>query len=236
VPGTADLRPASGSAAIHGGTPLDNLNDGVTIVGAPDMGAFEYGFALPEYGPRVDGVGSRFIDVPPGTLFFDDIEWLADSGITRGCNPPLNDRFCPNDFVTRGQMAAFLVRALNLPVAAPGAFTDDDESVFEQDIEALATAGITKGCNPPANDQFCPDSNVTREQMAAFLVRALDLPAGTPGAFTDDDGSIFEQDIEALATAGITKGCNPPANDLFCPGDAVTRGQMAAFLFRALGS
>jgi hypothetical protein len=72
--------------------------------------------------------------------------------------------------------------------------------------------------------------------MAAFLVRALDIPAGTPGTFTDDDGSVFEQDIEALATAGITKGCNPPANDLFCPGDAVTRGQMAAFLFRALGS
>jgi hypothetical protein len=173
VPGAADLRPASGSAAIHGGTPLDNLNDGVTIVGAPDMGAFEYGFALPQYGPRVDGVGSRFIDGPPGTLFFDDIEWLADAAITKGCNPPLNDRFCPNDFVTRGQMAAFLVRALNLPVAAPGTFTDDDGSVFEQDIEALATAGITKGCNPPANDLFCPGDAVTRGQMAAFLFRAL---------------------------------------------------------------
>ncbi len=172
-PGSADLRPASGSAAINGGTPLNNLNDGVTIVGNPDMGAFEYGFALPAYGPRVEGVGSRFIDVPIGTLFFDDIEWLADQGITRGCNPPLNDRFCPDDNVTRGQMAAFLTRALSLPTGTPGAFSDDDGSIFEQDIEALATAGITKGCNPPLNDRFCPDDNVTRGQMAAFLFRGL---------------------------------------------------------------
>ena len=112
APGSADLRPASGSAAIHGGTPLDNLNDGVTIVGAPDTGAFEYGFALPSYGPRIEGVGSRFVDVPQDNVFYDEIEWLAASGITRGCNPPTNDHFCPTKPVTRGQMAAFLFRAL----------------------------------------------------------------------------------------------------------------------------
>ncbi len=173
VPGSADLRPASGSVAINGGTPLDNLNDGVTIVGNPDMGAFEYGFALPEYGPRVAGVGSRFIDVPIGSLFFGDIEWLAGEGITKGCNPPTNDRFCPDQPVTRGQMAAFLTRALDLGSGTPGAFSDDDGSVFELDIEALAGAGITKGCNPPTNDRFCPDQPVTRGQMAAFLYRAL---------------------------------------------------------------
>ena len=63
-----------------------------------------------------------------------------------------------------------------------------------------------------------------------------ELPPGTPGAFTDDDGNTFELDIEALATSGITRGCNPPTNDHFCPTKPVTRGQMAAFLFRALGS
>ncbi|MFO7292941.1 MAG: S-layer homology domain-containing protein, partial [Acidimicrobiia bacterium] len=52
--------------------------------------------------------------------------------------------------------------------------------------------------------------------------------------FVDDDGSIFEGDIERLAAAGITRGCNPPDNDRFCPDDPITRGQMAAFLFRAL--
>jgi hypothetical protein len=71
--------------------------------------------------------------------------------------------------------------------------------------------------------------------MAAFLVRALSLTDQGTTDFIDDDGSIFEADIEKLATAGITKGCNPPSNDRYCPDDNVTRGQMAAFLTRALG-
>ena len=168
-----------------------------------------------------------------GSIFADDIAWLAAEGITKGCNPPLNNLFCPNDNVTRGQMAAFLNRALNLPAGSGNPFIDDNSSIFEDDIEALAAAGITKGCNPPVNNQFCPDDKVTRSQMAAFLVRALNLPPGSGNPFVDDNGSIFEDDIEALAASGITKGCNPPANDRFCPGNLVTRGQMAAFLHRA---
>ena len=57
---------------------------------------------------------------------------------------------------------------------APGdLFADDDGSIFEDNIDKLATAGVTKGCNPPTNDNFCPNANVTRGQMAAFLRRAL---------------------------------------------------------------
>jgi hypothetical protein len=112
-------------------------------------------------------------------------------------------------------------------------FTDDDGSVFEADIIWLSAAGITKGCNPPENDRFCPGDPVTRGQMAAFLTRAFNLPPG-PDRFVDDEGSVFEADINALAEAGITKGCNPPENDRFCPDDRVTRGQMAAFLHRAI--
>lgn len=169
-------------------------------------------------------------------LFEEGIEWLAFEGITKGCNPPVNDRYCPDSRVTRGQMAAFLVRALDLPDAVAGGFTDTISSVFESDIDKLAAAGITKGCNPPTNDMFCPNASVTRGQMAAFLVRALGYTDdGGGNLFVDDDDSVFESDIDKLATAGVTRGCNPPVNDMFCPTSAVTRGQMAAFLDRALG-
>jgi len=115
-------------------------------------------------------------------------------------------------------------------------FVDDDDSIFEADIERLATAGITRGCNPPVNDRFCPDAKVTRGQMAAFLVRALGYADdGGGNLFIDDDLSIFEGDIDRLRTAGVTKGCNPAeGNTRFCPDAQVTRGQMAAFLSRAL--
>ena len=177
----------------------------------------------------------RFGDTA-GSIFLSDILWMAAEGITRGCNPPLNDRFCPDSLVTRGQMAAFLVRALGLTDRLVDPFVDDDGSIFEADIERLAAAGITRGCDPPLNNRFCPDEPVTRGQMAAFLVRALGyLDDGGGNLFVDDDGSVFEADIDRLGTAGVTRGCNPPLNDMFCPDDYVTRGQMAAFLHRALG-
>ena len=61
-----------------------------------------------------------------------------------------------------------------LPAATMDYFVDDAGSVFEADINAIAAAGITLGCNPPTNDRYCPTDNVTRAQMAAFLRRALD--------------------------------------------------------------
>jgi hypothetical protein len=177
----------------------------------------------------------RFLDVAFDHLFVDDVEWLAAERITKGCDPPVNDHFCPSAAVTRGQMAAFLVRALGLTDRLDDPFVDDDGSVFEADIERLAAAGITKGCNPPDNDRFCPDSKVTREQMAAFLVRAFGYADDGGGdLFIDDNDSIFEHDIDRLASAGITKGCNPPDNTQYCPTAYVSRGQMAAFIHRAL--
>jgi len=182
--------------------------------------------------PPPPGADPGFIDTS-ASVFRADIEWLAAEGITQGCNPPVNNMFCPDQFVTRSQMAAFLTRALDLPAGAGNPFIDDDGSVFEGPIESLQAEGITQGCNPPLNNMFCPGDYVTRGQMAAFLGRALALPAGSGNPFVDDNGNLFEVAIESLAASGITHGCNPPINDRFCPDSYVTRGQMAAFLHRA---
>ncbi len=169
-----------------------------------------------------------------GSTFEPAIESIASAGITLGCNPPTNNEYCPDELVTRGAMAAFLTRALNLPAGNSTDFVDDNGSVFEDAIGRLAGAGITAGCNPPTNNRFCPNDYVTRGQMAAFLERGLGLSDSNQHDFVDDNGSMFEPSIQAIAGAGITVGCNPPANDRFCPNDYVTRGQMAAFLARAL--
>ena len=120
----------------------------------------------------LDGSGAedRFTD-DDASIFESDINAIAGLDITTGCSP---DWFCPDDYVTRGQMAAFLVRTFTWQAAEPEArFVDDDASIFEGDIERLAAVGVTMGCNPPINDRFCPDALVTREQMAAFLHRAM---------------------------------------------------------------
>ena len=216
---------------FHGGSAVPDRDISVyldnVVVASRYIGPIAGGPCAPDSGKFVDDDDS---------IFESDIERLATAGITRGCNPPVNDRFCPDAKVTRGQMAAFLVRALGLTDRGSVDFVDDDDSIFEADIERLATAGITRGCNPPVNDRFCPDAKVTRGQMAAFLVRALGYADdGGGNLFIDDDLSIFEGDIDRLRTAGVTKGCNPAeGNTRFCPDAQVTRGQMAAFLSRAL--
>ena len=175
-----------------------------------------------------------FVD-DDGNIHEGNIEAIAAEGITKGCNPPVNNRYCPGSNVSRGQMAAFLNRALRLPATSRDFFGDDDDSTFESDINRLAAAGITKGCNPPRNDHFCPEGKVTRGQMAAFLVRGFGYTAGLGrDLFDDDDGSVFEGDIDRLGTAGVTKGCNPPGNTRYCPAALVKRDQMASFLARAL--
>ena len=175
-----------------------------------------------------------FVDIA-ASVHFDDIVFIADLGITKGCNPPANTEYCPDAEVSRGQMAAFLVRALGLTDdGGKDWFNDDNSSVFESDINKLAAAGITTGCTADGS-RFCPADSVTRGEMAAFLVRAWGYNDPGPGDwFVDDDESMFEGEIDRLKTAGITVGCNPPANDRFCPEEPVERDQMASFLARAL--
>jgi hypothetical protein len=114
----------------------------------------------------------------PGTsdnFFTDDddsthhlaINRMAAASLTGGCTP---SRYCPTASVTRAQMASFLDRALRLPKTSVDYFGDDDGSTHEAAINRLAEAGIASGC---AADRFCPSQSVTREQMAAFLHRAL---------------------------------------------------------------
>jgi hypothetical protein len=165
-----------------------------------------------------------FVDIW-GSRFRDDIVWLAEEGITSGC---ATQRFCPDGSVTRAQMATFLSRALHLAPTSRDYFRDDEGLTHEAAINRLAASGITVGC---AADRFCPTGLVTRAQMATFLSRAFKLPPTSTDFFADDEGSTHEAAINRLAASGITGGCG---SGRYCPSGVVTRGQMAAFLRRAL--
>jgi len=231
----ADLIPVAGVFDGTMATLIDHLRAGTAYVNVHTL-------ANPagEIRDQVEGLergvaGATFTD-DNGNTHEADIETIAAAGITRGCNPPDNDEYCPDDGFTRGQAAAFFNRGLNLKASATDAFVDDETSIFEDDINAIAAIGITLGCNPPTNDAFCPDDTTTRAQWASFMVRALGLTeGGDVDRFTDDDGNTHETDINRIAAAGITLGCNPPDNDQFCPDDTVTRAQAASFFVRALG-
>ena len=116
--------------------------------------------------------------------------------------------------------------------ACDAVFEDICGSAYRKDIEWLKARGLTNGCDAKGN-LYCPDKTVSRGQMASFLSGAMGLPDG-PDAFVDDDGSPYEEAINAIAKAGITTGCDAQKK-LYCPDQAVSRGQMAAFLHVAFG-
>jgi SpoIID/LytB domain protein len=170
-------------------------------------------------------VTPRFTDVPSDHMFAGEIVGLSSLGITAGC--ALAD-FCPDRSVTRAEMAAFLVRALDLPLVAANPFGDDDGHGLEAEIASLAGSGITSGCSATS---YCPDRPVTRAEMAAFLVRGFNLLPVEGSPFSDVGNHFFEPEIASLEASGIASGCSATS---FCPDRFVTRAEMAAFLIRAL--
>lgn len=118
-------------------------------------------------------------------------------------------------------------------LAPGGTFTDDDDSVHEGGIEAIAAEEITVGCNPPFGDWYCPDRDISRAEMATMLARALGLPPTDEDFFVDDDGHTLEGGINRIAEADITNGC-VPAERRYCPDRTLTRAEAATFIARAL--
>ena len=117
---------------------------------------------------------SRFGDLDAGHWWAAHVERLAELDITAGCRSE-PAQYCPDDPVTRAQMATFLRRAFVLDSAIPQGFDDTGDSVHEADIDALFRAGITSGCSIEPL-RFCPRQDTTRAQMALFLDRARNRP------------------------------------------------------------
>ena len=167
-----------------------------------------------------------------GHTFYTEIGKLSARGVTLGCG---GGNYCPDQVVTRQQMAAFIIRALgefNPPEPASQRFLDvAATNPFYAFIEEMAVRQITFGCG---GGNYCPGDAVLREQMAGFIVRGLgefNPPEPASQRYLDvGPGNAFYRFIERMAELEITFGCG---GGNYCPSVAVTRGQMAAFLVRA---
>ncbi len=185
-----------------------------------------------------------FSDVPSSYWAFDDIEAIYQAGITVGCG---NGDYCPSENVTRDQMAAFLIRALygenficnggvNCATETPYFSDVPATDYFFPYIQKLYELSITTGCG---NGDYCPSAGVTRDQMAAFLIRALQVIAGqdtenfsytsTPPYFGDVPSTDpFFKYVQKLKDDNITTVAGS-----YNPTQITPRDQMAAFITRA---
>jgi hypothetical protein len=246
------------TAAVTGVTPSAGLNPVYTVSVSTGTGNGTIRLNVVDNGTILDGASfslfsgytsgeayrlkrtAIFEDVPLTYWANDFIERLYYAGVTGGCSAtPFN--YCPDAPVTRAQMAVFLLRGIHGSAYVPPAvgagtnFTDVPVGYWaDKWIKQLAAEGITSGCGAGI---YCPEANVSRAQMAVFLLKAKHGPAYSPpapsGVFSDVPiGYWADKWIERLAAEGITAGCGV---GIYCPDDNVTRAQMAIFLVRTFG-
>lgn len=187
--------------------------------------------------------GYVFTDVPTSHVFYKEVSWLAQRGITTGWVEANGTRtFRPTEDVGRYAMAAFLYRLqapkdYTAPATSP--FKDVPTShTFYKEIAWMYEAGITRGwLEADGTRTFRPDTSVNRDMMAAFFYRmagspAYEAPLVSP--FKDvKSGDVFYKEISWLASQGITTGwVEADGTRSYRPVTPVKRDVMAAFIYR----
>jgi hypothetical protein len=186
--------------------------------------------------PPAEVPGTGFLDIAR-SVHRESIEclrwWELVGGVTASA-------YAPNDTITRGQAASITAGALEaagveLPANPPNAFPDDDDSVHSLRIDQLAELDLVNGF---ADGTFGAGRDVSRAQLVTLLVGAYEVAVGSAppvgsNAFTDDEGSVHEANINAAAAAGWVAGAGPGRFD---PSGTARRGQVASFYARWLST
>lgn len=147
----------------------------------------------------------QFVDVPDDHTFHDDIDAIADAGVTLGCNPPENTQYCPEEDVTRGQMAAFMNRLGALDGGDPvvDARTVQGKSLHSEIIDVEVT-------NEEGNEEECENTQSLlgpdHEFGTFFIVyQLLEAP-----------GDTFTFDVNVAASDRDPLGNQPESGFLIC--------------------
>ncbi|PFG20831.1 5'-nucleotidase C-terminal domain-containing protein [Serinibacter salmoneus] len=189
----------------------------------------------------VEVIGSPFIDVAPSNMFYEEILWLYEQGISTGWMTPQGAQFRPLEPINRDAMAAFLYRMADVEDYTPPAtspFVDVSTSnMFYTEIAWLYEEGISTGWMTSAGREFRPLEPIARDAMAAFLYRMADEPEFTPptvSPFVDvSTSNMFYTEITWMQATGIATGwVGNNGTSEYKPLNDVARDAMAAFLYR----
>lgn len=167
----------------------------------------------------------QYSDVRVNYWAADHIEYMSDQGIIEG----YKGSFMPTNNITRGSVAKMLTTALGISPSDDQQFSDVPSSHWASGhINALAKKGYITGYT---NGTFGPDSDITREEIAALFNKAFNL-SGSTSNFKDVDGNHWAyEDIQSLAASGVTHGYT---DNTFRPTNEATRSEFTVFLYRAI--
>ncbi len=167
-----------------------------------------------------------FGDVDEGRYFTQAVQWMVDEGITNGVSESC---FAPDGAVTRGQAAAFLWRTEGEPTARSHNFIDVGAAYQQRPVSWLAARGYAVGATAT---EYFPDDPITRGDFASMLHRIAGRPSAPMHSFVDVTKPSQHQPVSWMVSESITTGTS---ESTFSPDAEVSRGQVAAFLYRYQG-
>lgn len=181
-------------------------------------------FAVLSTGSPAAGVAG-FSDVEDDNYFAEAVQWMIDNEIATGTS---SHCFSPHSLLTRGQAATFIWRMEGRPAARSHRFVDVVATYQQTPISWMASEGITTGTSATT---FSPGRAVTRGELATMLYRLAAQPdvSGSPLPYSDVTAEWAKAPVAWMLAESITTGTSETT---FAPGHVVTRGQLAAFLYR----
>jgi hypothetical protein len=164
--------------------------------------------------PAAAMAGAGFDDVDAGSVFVADIEWLADTGVTLGCNPPDNTNFCPKDNVLREQMAAFMRRLATNRIVDAGEL--NGRTASDISTSAGATYSLSNFCFPLP----CTPTNpvVSVPVNSNVLVEPTDITFDAPTA-----GYLLINASTSVScgSGGLLASCGDPDGTVYIAVDGI---------------
>ncbi len=168
-----------------------------------------------------------FGDVDDDRFYTHPVQWMVDNHITNGISATC---FGPEEFVTRGQAAAFMWRMEGEPGGSPAhGFTDIVAAYQHDPVSWMRASNITNGTSATL---YSPDRPLSRGELAALLYRLAGKPPVVSAGFPDVTAPWAVDAVAWMVDNGITKGTGPTT---FSPDEFVTRGQLATFFYRYKG-
>lgn len=207
-----------------------------------DKGNGKYTFTMPDGKVSVDAVfqpiqvpetpwSNPFTDIVEGSWYYDAVKFVNENGLMNGYG---DNRFCPDDNLSRAMLAQILYNKENRPATTSLApFSDVASDAWYSDAVAWAAQqGIVTGYG---NGLFGPGDNITREQLAVMLWRYSGEPAATNKElrFSDAD-SASDYALDTLRWAVENGIINGYGNGILDPKGLATRAQVAQMLMNYL--
>ena len=174
-----------------------------------------------------------FTDIHKNDWFYDSVKYAYENGLMKGVS---NTEFAPQSDITRAMFVTVLYRIENEPQTAAAAFIDiESGSYYEKAVAWASNNGIIFGIS---ENQFAPNDNITREQMAAMIYRyatfkGYDITTSGSTAYTDN-GDISDYAKDAVTWAAEKSIMTGNTDGSFAPKANTTRAQAAAVFMRVL--